>query len=190
LVSRYGRLTASRRLGVALLVGAIFAAAGPVSWATFDGASRQELPRYSGELGSDPTFEWAIPSWWPVSLPPPPPPAPPPALTPTAAPAPPIGAHFHCQYGSPYYTNAGRAAVLDKLKAAGVTWVRMDPAWSWLETGRGIQNKENLAALDTCVNMTRQRGLNIVMVFRGTPGWANGKAGIAVPPTNPADFQR
>jgi len=66
----------------------------------------------------------------------------------------------------------------------------MDPAWSWLERdGKGVFVQENVAVLDTCVNMTRQRGINIIMVLRGTPGWANGNAGLTTPPSNPADFQ-
>jgi len=80
--------------------------------------------------------------------------------------------------------------MLDALKAAGVTWVRIDPPWGWLERdGKGVYDATRLADVDRCVELTRQRGINIIMATHETPGWANNNAGAAAPPTNPTDFR-
>jgi hypothetical protein len=42
--------------------------------------------------------------------------------------------------------------------------------------------------MDTCVNLARARGINVLMTLWVTPGWANGGQSTRVPPTNPQDY--
>jgi hypothetical protein len=82
-----------------------------------------------------------------------------------------------------------RAAVLDKLKAAGVTWVRIDFAWDGVEdAGKGARNAWYIGMMDTCVNLARARGINVLATLWLTPGWANGWQSNRVPPSNPLDY--
>lgn len=128
--------------------------------------------------------------------PPPPPPAPvppPPPPPPVPPPPPPIGAgpgfgtQFHCGWN--HYNNASRAAVLDKLKAAGVSWVRIDFAWDGIEdTAKGARNSWYIGMMDTCVNLARARGINVLMTLWLTPAWARSGGNNRMPPTNPQDY--
>jgi len=101
--------------------------------------------------------------------------------------APAIGTQFHCN--SNFYTDSDRLAVLDKLKAAGVTWVRIDTAWAGIEaSAKGDRNAWYLRMVDFCVNAARRRGIHVLITLWRTPAWANGGRGELVPPTNPADY--
>jgi hypothetical protein len=85
----------------------------------------------------------------------------------------------------PNYTDTLRQTVLDKMAAAGMKWVRIDVSWARIEdTGKGARNAFQVAILDKCVDMSRQRGLEVMLVQTSTPSWAGGSAG----PRNPADF--
>jgi hypothetical protein len=125
---------------------------------------------------------------------PPPPPVPPPPPPPPIGPPPPpaagpgFGTQFHCGWN--HYTNAGRALVLDKLKAAGVTWVRIDFAWDGIEdSAKGARNSWYIGMMDTCVNLARARGINVLMTLWLTPSWARGGGtNNRVPPTNAQDY--
>ena len=80
--------------------------------------------------------------------------------------------------------------MLDKLKAAGVSWVRIDFAWDGIEdTAKGARNSWYIGMMDTCVNLARARGINVLMTLWLTPSWARA-AGTnnRVPPTNPQDY--
>ena len=80
--------------------------------------------------------------------------------------------------------------MLDKLKAAGVSWVRIDFAWDGIEdTAKGARNSWYIGMMDTCVNQARARGINVLMTLWLTPSWARGSGtNNRVPPTNPQDF--
>jgi hypothetical protein len=122
------------------------------------------------------------------------------ALTPTAdasaaAPAPPaqgeahpaLGTQFQCNWT--FYTDAARVAVLDKLRAAGVEWVRIDTGWSGIEAARkGDRNAWYLRMVDFCVDEAHKRGLKVLVTLWLTPGWANGGRSDKAPPTNPQDY--
>ncbi len=98
-----------------------------------------------------------------------------------------VGSQFHCNWA--FYTDPERTAVLDKLAAAGATWVRIDTSWSGIEnTGKGARNTWYIAMVDFCVNEARARGLNVLVTLWLTPSWANGGRGERVPPTNPQDY--
>ena len=116
--------------------------------------------------------------------PPPPPPLPPP---PPVGAGPAIGAQFHCNWA--VYTNADRIAVLDKLQAAGVRWVRIDTAWNGIEGAyKGERNLWHIGMVDFCVNEARARGMKVLITLWLTPSWANGGQSDKVPPTNPQDY--
>jgi arabinogalactan endo-1,4-beta-galactosidase len=101
-----------------------------------------------------------------------------------------IGAQFHCGWSGSFYTDGERQAVLDKLKAAGISWVRIDVAWSGVESsGKGARSAGYLQTIDRCVDLSRERGLNVLIMFWHTPSWANGGRGAHAPPTNVGDYE-
>jgi hypothetical protein len=96
---------------------------------------------------------------------------------------------FHCGWSD--YSDSQRVQVLDKLKAAGVTWVRMDVGWSSLEeAGRGVLSQWYVDRVDGCINLARARGINVLAMLWATPAWANGGQTRNVPPTDAADYGR
>jgi polysaccharide biosynthesis protein PslG len=107
-----------------------------------------------------------------------------------AAPVPPsFGVQFHATWSD--YTDAQRVAVLDKLKAAGVTWIRVDLGWASLqEYGRNSFSKWYVDLADSVVNAARARGLHVLGTLWSTPAWANGGRGTNVPPSDVNDYAR
>lgn len=98
-----------------------------------------------------------------------------------------VGVQFHCNWA--FYTDAHRLAVLDKLKAAGVRWVRIDTAWSGIEAAhKGDRNGWYIRMVDFCVDEARKRGLKVLITLWMTPDWANGGASTRLPPRNPQDY--
>jgi hypothetical protein len=107
------------------------------------------------------------------------------ATAPATRPA--VGAQFHCAWS--FYTNPDRVAVLDKLKAAGITWVRIDMAWSSIEdTAKGARNTWYIGMMDFCIDQARARGIKVLVTLWMTPSWANAAAGPLAAPTNPQDY--
>jgi len=108
-----------------------------------------------------------------------------PASIPTFA----FGAQYHGMWEN--YTPTDRVAALDKLVQAGAKWIRMDVGWAAMEgAGPGQITSWYISRMDNLVNIARKRGLNILVTFYGTPGWANGGRGPTYPPTNPMTFGR
>ncbi len=108
----------------------------------------------------------------PTSTPPPPPPSS--GLE--------LGAQFHGMWGM--YTDVQRGQMLDKLKAAGATWVRIDQGWRWLEPARGTID----GRLGQVAGMAAQRGLKVLVnVILPTPAWTN--AAELGPPPNLGDWR-
>lgn len=103
------------------------------------------------------------------------------AATPVA-----FGTQFHCMWSS--YTDAERTALLDKMAAAKVGWVRIDVGWDGLESSRDVYSGWYTNRTDFCVNEANKRGLKVLITLHRTPGWANSNAGTSVPPTNLSDF--
>jgi hypothetical protein len=98
-----------------------------------------------------------------------------------------LGVQFHCNWS--FYTDADRLAVLDKLKAAGARWVRIDTAWSGMESAhKGDRNAGYIRMVDFCVDEARERGLKVLVTLWMTPGWANGGVSSRVPPANLQDY--
>ena len=100
-----------------------------------------------------------------------------------------VGVQFHAMWTD--YTDAQRAAVLDKLDAAGTEWVRIDFGWSSLQPkGPNSYASWYIDRADWIVNQARARGIKVLMGLGRTPRWANGGRGVNVPPNNPADYGR
>jgi polysaccharide biosynthesis protein PslG len=98
-----------------------------------------------------------------------------------------VGAQFHCTWS--HYTNATRVAVLDKLRAAGVSWVRIDVGWYGIEdTAKGVRNAWYVGMVDFCVNEAVKRGLKVLVTLWRAPAWANGGTDPNAPPTHSRDY--
>jgi chitodextrinase len=111
-------------------------------------------------------------------------PVPPPVTT---APGPEVGAQFHAIWD--FQTDASRIAVLDKLKAARIQWVRIDVAWGGIESSsKGSRNLWYLAKVDHAINQAHARGIKVLVMLWWTPPWANGNRTAFVPPNNPQDY--
>src|SRR5918997_4631096 len=90
-----------------------------------------------------------------------------------ANPRPAVVTQFHCLW--PHYTNRTRATALNKLRRAGVRWVRIDVGWWAVEPHRrGVLHPWYLGQIDACVNLARRRGMQVLATLWGSPGWANG----------------
>jgi polysaccharide biosynthesis protein PslG len=112
-------------------------------------------------------------------------PAAPPAAAATPIPA--IGAHFHAMWTD--YSNAQRIAVLDKLAAAKVGWVRIDMGWAaFEENGKGTVATWYKNIADFTIDAARARGIKVLGTLWQTPGWANNNRGVMAPPNNPQDY--
>ncbi|HEV7887314.1 MAG TPA: glycosyl hydrolase [Acidimicrobiales bacterium] len=104
-----------------------------------------------------------------------------------ATPLPAFGAQFHATWGD--YTDAQRAAVLDKLAAAHVQWVRVDVGWRALEeTGKGQFSQYQFDLADKIATMAQARGIKVLATLWGSPAWANGGGGMSKPPANVNDY--
>jgi polysaccharide biosynthesis protein PslG len=100
-----------------------------------------------------------------------------------------VGAQFHGMWS--IYSDAQRAAVLDKLKAAGSRSVRLDVSWAMLQpTGPNSYDTWGVGFVDRVINMASSRGMKPLVTLWLTPGWANRYQGERVLPDNPADYAR
>src|SRR5919197_814663 len=107
----------------------------------------------------------------------------------TAAGQPVVGVVFHGTWSS--YTPHDRTVILDRLRAAGVRWVRLDLGWrSFQEQRRGPFSTWYVRLADRVVDKCRARGIRVLAVVHMTPAWANGGEAASVPPRDPADLGR
>lgn len=109
---------------------------------------------------------------------------------PAAAPdRPAVGVQLHAMWND--YSDAQRLAVLDKIAAAHLRWVRVDMGWSSFQQAcRGCLSDWYLDRANFVVDAARQRGLEVLVTVWRTPGWANNGAGELAPPADPDDFGR
>ncbi|MBA2475145.1 MAG: cellulase family glycosylhydrolase [Actinobacteria bacterium] len=105
---------------------------------------------------------------------------------PARAASPAFGTQFHCTWGA--YTDQQRVEVIDRLKWAGVKWVRIDMGWDAFEYERYKISGWHVDLADRCVDLARSRGINVLGVLHRTPGWANGNRGPTVPPYDSGDY--
>jgi hypothetical protein len=76
----------------------------------------------------------------------------------------------------------------DLMADVGSQWVRLDMSWADVETSRGARNSTIVAQTDRAVQMSRAKGIKIILVVANAPGWASGTSNKSSPPQNPADY--
>ncbi len=79
-------------------------------------------------------------------------------------------------------------ADLNRMRAAGMRYVRFDVSWKNSEPSRG--SYRYLDKLDAVIREIKARGMRLTMTVVETPAWANNGKGALAPPTNPADYAR
>ena len=104
-----------------------------------------------------------------------------------------VGVQFQGTWST--YTDAQRAALLDKLVAMGVKSVRIGISWAMIQPRRptptdpGWNWSWGIPRVDSVVAMARERGLVVHATFGRTPPWANGDAGEPTAPTSLDDWR-
>jgi len=88
---------------------------------------------------------------------------------------------FAQQSPSPYGINAHipENRVLNKIKNAGIKWIRIDFNWYEIESSRG---SFNWSEMDRVVNNSIERNLSILAILVYTPSWANNGKSKNYPP--------
>jgi hypothetical protein len=76
--------------------------------------------------------------------------------------------------------------LFDKVKSAGITWVRLDFNWDDIETQKGVFE---WAKTDHAVRSASDRGLKIFANLNRAPKWANGNNVGRIPATNTEDWK-
>jgi polysaccharide biosynthesis protein PslG len=77
---------------------------------------------------------------------------------------------------------------LDRMKAAGMNYVRFDLSWKNSEPVKG--QYRYLDKLNDVIHEVRARGFKLTITIIETPAWANGGKGTFAPPTYVADYAR
>jgi len=95
-----------------------------------------------------------------------------------------LGMAAHLMWQSLSETNAD----LDRMRNAGMHYVRFDVSWRNSEPTKG--SYLYLDKLDQVIAAVQSRGLALTMTVIETPSWANGGRGMFAPPSNPADYAR
>jgi hypothetical protein len=87
----------------------------------------------------------------------------------------------------PYGINAHlpTSALLDRIAAAGIAWIRVDFNWFMMEPEPGVYD---WTTTDAVVGDARARGLNVYATLAYSPGWANGGQAPNTPPVDPQDW--
>ena len=100
-----------------------------------------------------------------------------------------VGAQFHATWA--YDTHKQRVRMLNKLKRAGVRWVRIDVGWNSLqEDGRNGYERWYVRQLSRIVRAARNRNLKVMATFWGSPYWARADHSRAGPPRRLRDYGR
>jgi hypothetical protein len=99
----------------------------------------------------------------------------------SAAEASPFGINVHAPQGSDL------AVQFDRVRAAGIGWVRIDFVWAWVEPVRG---KYDWRIYDAIAAAARARGLQVFATLAYTPPWATDGPAVTGVPRNPADWSR
>lgn len=91
------------------------------------------------------------------------------------------GVNIHAPQG------AELAAELDRVKAAGLGWVRIDFIWAAIEPQKG---RYNWKGYDQIAAAAKARGLQVYATLAYTPAWATDGPEITGVPRNPDDWRR
>lgn len=89
---------------------------------------------------------------------------------------------------SPFGINAhnDNNMVLDKVKEAGIKWIRIDLYWSLIEKEKGQYDYNEI---DRIVEYCKSNQLSILGVLSSSPGWSNNNKGANYPPEDPEDWR-
>lgn len=71
---------------------------------------------------------------------------------------------------------------LRDLRAGGVTWIREDFPWNYMEPDRG---RLVWKYSDRLMRNTAKLGIDVLAIAYGTPGWASGRDRFYYPPSDP-----
>src|SRR4051812_2563234 len=99
----------------------------------------------------------------------------------TAADSAAFGVNIHAPRG------AELAAELDRVKAAGLGWVRIDFIWAAVETRKG---RYDWRGYDEIAAAAKARGLQVYATLAYTPAWATDGPEITGVPRNADDWRR
>jgi polysaccharide biosynthesis protein PslG len=101
------------------------------------------------------------------------------SLPASAAASSPYGVNVHAPQG------ATLAAQLDRVKAAGIGWVRIDFIWAAVQPDRDTWD---WSAYDAIAAAARKRKIEVYATLAYTPGWATDGPEIIGVPRDPADW--
>jgi hypothetical protein len=76
----------------------------------------------------------------------------------------------------------------DSMTDLGAQWTRLVVSWHDLEPTKGSYSSSLLSATDNAVNLSRARGIHVLIDFVDAPAWASGSSVNSTPPRNNADF--
>lgn len=75
---------------------------------------------------------------------------------------------------------------LDLIKQSGANWVRRNALlWSAVEPSKGARNWEAVASLENELKAASAQGLQLILIVRSTPEWAQSLPGFYCSPPNP-----
>ena len=89
-----------------------------------------------------------------------------------------------------WHSRAQTAAEIARIAGAGLTTVRFDLGWRWVEPNRkGVYDESVLQQLDWTLAQLDARGITPIVTVIETPAWARpAGTGIFTPPTNRQDY--
>jgi hypothetical protein len=98
-----------------------------------------------------------------------------------------VGSTWAADPALPYgiNTHLPSSALLDRVAAAGIAWIRVDFNWYDLQPER---ERHDWDLADAVVDAAHTRGLNVYATLSYTPAWANGGQGRNAPPLNSDDW--
>jgi len=76
--------------------------------------------------------------------------------------------------------------VLQKVKDAGIKWIRIDLFWSEMEPAQGVYD---FSRTDRVIDFAHQNDLSVLAIFESTPEWANNGKGANYPADSIADWR-
>jgi len=105
-----------------------------------------------------------------------------------AAPPPPAAAVEASPYGINIHAPMGSdlAALLDRVQAAGIGWVRIDFIWAWVEPSR---DQLDWSVYDAIAAAARARGIEIYATLAYTPAWATSGPPMSGVPDDPGQWE-
>lgn len=99
-----------------------------------------------------------------------------------------VGANFHGIWS--FYNDTTRAQALDRLKDAGVKWVRFDIAWATLQptSKTSYDLAGGVAKIDKILDQIAARGIKVLMMIYWGPQWSTGTTNKNGVPSDPQDY--